>query len=93
MVGEPISASSTAPKASPRQRAVRASVGATEGVRRFAAKVHLVGINTYVDVPDLIIGDLRESSGNTTGPLRVRARLAATPFRTTIVRYAGRWRL
>lgn len=51
-----------------------------------------LGINPCVDVPHRLVGEL-QSPGKEAGPIRVKARVNGQPFATTVVRYAGEWRL
>jgi hypothetical protein len=60
---------------------------------RFSATVHKLGINPCVDVPHGVVGELRRTSGKEAGPIPVRGRLNGKRFSTTVVRYAGGWRL
>jgi hypothetical protein len=59
----------------------------------FLARVDKLGINPCVDVPHRVVRELQRASAKKTGPIPVRGRLNGTRFTTTVVRYAGDWRL
>ncbi|RLT27559.1 MAG: DUF1905 domain-containing protein [Chloroflexi bacterium] len=60
---------------------------------RFRAPIYIVGINPLVDVPDRVLTALQRQSGIERGPIPVQGTLNGAPYRQTIVRYAGAWRL
>lgn len=59
----------------------------------FAAKVHKLGINPCVDIPENIVTELVQQAGKVSGPLPVRGDLNGSKFQTTAVKFRGKWRL
>lgn len=59
----------------------------------FSGIIIKIGINPCLDVPEKIIGKLLSESGKTKGPIPVAGTLNGKPFRQTIVKYKGEWRL
>ncbi len=59
----------------------------------FAAKVHKLGINPCVDIPEKIVTELLRKAGKASGPLPVRGDLNGAKFQTSAVKFRGKWRL
>ena len=59
----------------------------------FSATIRLLGVNPYVAVPAHERKLIFEAAGRDKGPIPVRGRIDATPFRQTFVKYQGQWRL
>jgi hypothetical protein len=59
----------------------------------FSATIRLLGVNPYVAVPARERKRIFKAAGRETGPIAVRGRIDATPFRQTFVKYQGEWRL
>jgi len=59
----------------------------------FAAKIFKIGINPYVVPPKEVLEELFEQAGRDKGPLPVKGKLNHHPFRQTLVKYSGKWRL
>lgn len=59
----------------------------------FSAELQIIGINPYVSLPPDILENLFEMAGRNKGPLPVCGRVNGLPYRQTLVRYAGAWRL
>jgi len=53
----------------------------------------IIGINPYVSVPDGILQALFASSGKNRGSIPIRGTVNGNPYRQTLVKYAGEWRL
>jgi Bacteriocin-protection, YdeI or OmpD-Associated/Domain of unknown function (DUF1905) len=60
---------------------------------KFSAVIRKLGINPFVEVPERIVQKLLRDAKQDTGPLPVRGRIHRMPFVTTVVKYAGAWRL
>jgi hypothetical protein len=59
----------------------------------FSATIRLLGVNPYVAVPARERKRIFTAAGRERGPIPVRGRIDATPFRQTLVKYQGEWRL
>lgn len=59
----------------------------------FHARIQLLGINPWVALPARELNALFRAAGRDKGPLRVRGLIDQTPFRQTLVKYQGAWRL
>ena len=59
----------------------------------FSARIHIIGINPYVAVPEDVLHNLFEQAGKNKGPTLVRGTLNGKNFRQTLVKYQGAWRL
>ncbi len=59
----------------------------------FRARIQLLGINPYVALPARELNALFRAAGRDKGPIRVRGFIDDTPFRQTLVKYQGSWRL
>lgn len=62
-------------------------------MKSFSAKVGLIGVNPYVLLPEEVLDDLFAKSGKDKGPIPVRGLIESKPFKQTLVKYAGEWRL
>jgi hypothetical protein len=59
----------------------------------FSAKIHKLGINPCVDVPEDVVKTLLQLANKKAAPVPVRADLEGTAFNANVVRYSGSWRL
>ncbi|MEW6722940.1 MAG: YdeI/OmpD-associated family protein [Candidatus Micrarchaeota archaeon] len=59
----------------------------------FSAKIYKLGINPCVNLPEKALGRIFVQAGRRSGPIPVRGRINGKPFRQTLVRYRGAWRL
>jgi len=62
-------------------------------VPAFSATIRLLGVNPYVAVPARERKRIFTAAARDKGPIPVRGRIDATPFRQTFVKYQGEWRL
>ncbi|MFT3945768.1 MAG: YdeI/OmpD-associated family protein [Agriterribacter sp.] len=62
-------------------------------LKKFSAVIEIIGINPFVFVPDKILTSLFASSGKDKGPIPVRGTINNMPYKQTLVKYAGHWRL
>lgn len=60
---------------------------------KFTAVIDLIGINPFVYVPDEILSDIFMDAAKNRGPVPVKGTINGHPFRQTLVRYKGAWRL
>lgn len=59
----------------------------------FHARIQLLGINPWVALPARALSELFRSAGRDKGPIPVRGLIDDIPFRQTLVKYQGEWRL
>lgn len=59
----------------------------------FVVKVHKLGINPCVDVPERIVNALLRDAKKQSGPVQVKGTLDGAAFETSVVKYSGGWRL
>jgi hypothetical protein len=59
----------------------------------FTASLELIGVNPFVQVPAEILAGICTQAGRSKGPIRVCGEVNGRPYRQTLVRYAGLWRL
>lgn len=60
---------------------------------KITAKIHKLGINPCIDVPEVVARRLLQNAGKTSGSIPVRGTLNGKKFLQTIVKYRGAWRL
>ncbi|MFT4016771.1 MAG: YdeI/OmpD-associated family protein [Agriterribacter sp.] len=61
--------------------------------KKFSAVIEIIGINPFVFVPGKILDALFTSSGKNKGPIPVKGTINNLPYKQTLVKYAGHWRL
>ncbi|HMX41928.1 MAG TPA: YdeI/OmpD-associated family protein [Saprospiraceae bacterium] len=59
----------------------------------FEAPLDIIGINPFVTLPDEVLRHLSGQAGRDRGPIPVCGSVNGLPYRQTLVRYAGQWRL
>ncbi len=62
-------------------------------MKTFTDQIIILGINPCLNVPHKILEDLFRDAGKTRGPIPVRGTLNGKPFKQTVVKYRGEWRL
>ena len=62
-------------------------------MKSFKAKIEIIGINPYVYIPEPVLEKIFEEAGKKKGPIPVKGLLNGEPFKQTLVRYQGHWRL
>ena len=60
---------------------------------KFKADINIIGINPFVFVPEPILNGLFEQAGRERGKIPVRGMVNNVPYKQTLVKYAGEWRL
>lgn len=60
---------------------------------KFTAEIHILGINPFVFVPPRILDLIFEHAGKSRGPIPVKGTIHKLPYKQTLLRYAGYWRL
>ncbi|QNA45436.1 YdeI/OmpD-associated family protein [Lacibacter sediminis] len=59
----------------------------------FKAVIEIIGINPFVFVPENILAAVLQKAGKAKGPIPIKGVINKTPYRQTLVKYAGHWRL
>lgn len=59
----------------------------------FQAELKIVGINPYVEVPERILSAIFKQAGKDKGKIPVQGAVNEVPYRQTLVRFRGEWRL
>ncbi|WP_281323379.1 YdeI/OmpD-associated family protein [Flavobacterium aestivum] len=59
----------------------------------FEAKIEIIGINPFVFVPDKILKSIFEQAGKDKGHIPIRGTINNHPYKQTLVKYSGEWRL
>lgn len=62
-------------------------------MKRFSAHIEIIGVNPYVALPEKVLIFVLKQAGREKGPVRVRGTVNGDPYRQTLVRYNGLWRL
>lgn len=60
---------------------------------QFEAKIEIIGINPFVFVPEKILQSLFKQAGKDKGHIPIKGIINGNPYRQTLVRYSGEWRL
>lgn len=60
---------------------------------QFSAKIEIIGINPFVFVPDAILQIIFRQAGKNKGYIPIKGTINDNPYRQTLVRYSGEWRL
>lgn len=59
----------------------------------FSANIFIIGINPYVLLPEAILQSIFLAAGKDKGPIPVKGKIDGHPFKQTLVKYSGKWRL
>jgi hypothetical protein len=59
----------------------------------FEARLDIIGINPFVSVPDEILQAVFLQAGKSKGFIPIRGSVNEKPYKQTLVRYSGQWRL
>ena len=62
-------------------------------MKKFKAELRIIGINPFVHIPDKVLQHLFRVASKDKGPIRVCGTVNDKPFKQTLVRYKGDWRL
>lgn len=62
-------------------------------MEKFLAKIEIIGVNPYVELPPKILTSLHKTSGKEKGPIQVKGTLQGKPYKQTLVKFKGMWRL
>jgi hypothetical protein len=59
----------------------------------FKATIDIIGVNPFVFLPDRVLNSIFTQSGKNKGPIPVQGAIDGHPYKQTLVRYSGAWRL
>ena len=62
-------------------------------MHKFKSEIKIIGINPFVFLPDKILKSIFKQSGKDKGPIPVRGTINNNPYKQTLVKYSGEWRL
>ena len=62
-------------------------------MKKFKAKIEIIGINPFVFVPNDVLNYIFEKAGKNKGNIPVRIKIEGHEFEQTLVKYSGHWRL
>ena len=65
----------------------------TKSTYRFKAVIEIIGINPYVLVPNDILDKIFTQAGKSKGHIPIRGTVNGVPYKQTLLRYSGLWRL
>lgn len=59
----------------------------------FTAELQIIGINPFVAVPPDILERIFQDSGKRLGPISICGKVNSKPYKQTLIKYKGEWRL
>lgn len=59
----------------------------------FKAVIEIIGINPFVFIPEKTLVAVLQKAGKEKGPIPIKGSINKNPYRQTLVKYAGHWRL
>lgn len=59
----------------------------------FSAEIDIIGVNPFVFVPDEILQEIFKQAGKNKGPIPIQGLINGQPYKQTLVKFAGHWRL
>jgi predicted HTH transcriptional regulator len=62
-------------------------------MNKFKAEIQIIGINPFVSVPDKILQKIFKQAEKEKGPIPVCGTVNDKPYKQTLVKYKGEWRL
>jgi hypothetical protein len=62
-------------------------------MNKFKTDIGIIGINPFVFVPDRILKNIFKQADKDRGPIPIRGTINGQPFKQTLVKYRGDWRL
>jgi hypothetical protein len=62
-------------------------------MHKFSAVLNIIGVNPFVFVPDDILLEIFARAGKNAGHIPVNGTINDKPYRQTLVKYSGDWRL
>jgi hypothetical protein len=62
-------------------------------MHHFSSTIHIIGINPFVFVPEKILEAIFTDAGKEKGHIPIHGTINGQPYKQTLVKYAGHWRL
>ncbi len=62
-------------------------------MKTFRAKIEIIGINPFVFLPNNVLNSIFERAGKNKGKIPVNGTVNGKPYKQTLVKYSGEWRL
>jgi hypothetical protein len=62
-------------------------------MNKFKAGIEIIGINPFVFVPERILKNIFKQANKDKGPIPIRGTINGNPYKQTLVKYLGAWRL
>lgn len=62
-------------------------------MHQYSAQIEIIGVNPFVFVPEDILQRIFEQAGKNKGTIPIKGTINESPYRQTLVRYDGAWRL
>jgi hypothetical protein len=62
-------------------------------IYQFKANIDIIGINPFVFIPENILRNIFKQAGKEKGPIPVKGTINAKPYKQTLVKFKGYWRL
>jgi len=62
-------------------------------IDKFRAKIEIIGINPFVFVPNKVLRNIFKQAGKDKGQIPIRGSINDAPYKQTLVKYSGHWRL
>ncbi|MET0466351.1 MAG: YdeI/OmpD-associated family protein [Chitinophagaceae bacterium] len=62
-------------------------------MKKFTADLQIIGANPFVFVPAAVLASIFKTAGREKGPIPVSGAINDMPYKQTLVRYRGEWRL
>jgi hypothetical protein len=62
-------------------------------MKTFKAPIEIIGINPFVFVPEAILQHIFKEAGKDRGHIPIRGAINGKPYKQTLVKYSGHWRL
>ncbi|TCC97831.1 YdeI/OmpD-associated family protein [Pedobacter hiemivivus] len=59
----------------------------------FHATIEIIGINPYVQIPEIILTEIFNQAGKNKGHIPVAGTVNSLPYQQTLLKYSGLWRL
>jgi hypothetical protein len=59
----------------------------------FKAEIKIIGVNPYVTVPEKLLQKIFKDAGREKGPIPICGLINNKPYKQTLVKYRGDWRL
>jgi Bacteriocin-protection, YdeI or OmpD-Associated/Domain of unknown function (DUF1905) len=62
-------------------------------MKKFSAVLEIIDINPFVFVPDKVLARIFKVAGKEKGPIPISGTVNGNPYRQTLVKFRGAWRL